>query len=107
MKVQQAVSQEEEQEMRVRMRQAQRKMKGVKLQYTDSGRVYFDDVAGVAGAKVGRLAPWQLSRASVAACVLLPWCMSARSVASKGAGLSGQLCACTSSMRVGCIHVGS
>ncbi|CAL8467515.1 g7053 [Coccomyxa elongata] len=52
MKVQQAVQKEEEEEMRVRMRQAQRKMKGVKLQYTDSGRVTFDDVAGVPGAKV-------------------------------------------------------
>ncbi len=52
MKVQQAVKKEEEEEMRVRMRQAQRKMKGVKLQYTDSGRVTFDDVAGVPGAKV-------------------------------------------------------
>lgn len=51
-KVQQAVAKEEEEEMRVRMRQAQRKMKGVKLQYTDSDRVTFDDVAGVPGAKV-------------------------------------------------------
>ena len=39
--------------MRVRMRQAQRKMKGVKLQYTDANRVTFDDVAGVGPAKVG------------------------------------------------------
>ncbi len=54
-KVQQAVAKEEEEEMRVRMRQAQRKMKGVKLQYTDADRVTFDDVAGVPGAKVGYL----------------------------------------------------
>jgi hypothetical protein len=53
MKVQQAARREEdEEEMRIRLRQAQRKLKGVKLQYTDSGRVTFDDVAGVPGAKV-------------------------------------------------------
>lgn len=32
--------------------QAQRKMKGVKLQYTESDRIYFDDVAGAPAAKV-------------------------------------------------------
>lgn len=57
MKVQQAVRKEEEEEMRIRLRQAQRKMKGVKLQYTDSGRVTFDDVAGVPGAKVRPCSP--------------------------------------------------
>ena len=39
--------------MRVKMRQAQREMKGVKLQYTDDDRVTFDDVAGIGDAKVG------------------------------------------------------
>ena len=38
--------------MRVRMRQAQRQMKGTKLQYLDQMPVLFSDVAGVPGAKV-------------------------------------------------------
>ncbi len=42
----------EAEEMRVKMRQAQREMKGVKLQYTDDDRVTFDDVAGIGDAKV-------------------------------------------------------
>ena len=46
------VTEEEEMEMKVRMRQAQRRMKGVKLQYTDDDRVTFDDVAGIGPAKV-------------------------------------------------------
>ena len=41
-------------EMKVRMRQAQRRMKGVKLQYTDEDRVTFADVAGIGAAKVRR-----------------------------------------------------
>ncbi|CAK0787425.1 hypothetical protein CVIRNUC_010645 [Coccomyxa viridis] len=52
MKVQQAVvTEEEEEEMRVRMRQAQRQMKGTKLQYIDQQPILFSDVAGVPGAK--------------------------------------------------------
>ncbi len=43
--------------MRVRMRQAQRRMKGVKLQYTDANRVTFDDVAGVGPAKARACRP--------------------------------------------------
>ena len=42
-------------EMKVRMRQAQRRMKGVKLQYTDEDRVTFDDVAGIGPAKARRI----------------------------------------------------
>ena len=42
--------------MRVRMRQAQRQMKGTKLQYLDQMPVLFSDVAGVPGAKVRFLA---------------------------------------------------
>ena len=38
--------------MRVRMRQAQRQMKGTKLQYIDQQPILFSDVAGVPGAKV-------------------------------------------------------
>ena len=38
--------------MRVRMRQAQRQMKGTKLQYLDQMPVLFSDAAGVPGAKV-------------------------------------------------------
>ncbi|KAK9823015.1 hypothetical protein WJX81_007049 [Elliptochloris bilobata] len=56
-KVQQAAAQDDTerevaQEMAVRMRQAQRNMKGVKLQYTEAGRITFDDVAGIGDAKV-------------------------------------------------------
>jgi len=39
--------------MRVRMRQAQRQMKGTKLQYIGQEPVLFSDVAGVPAAKVG------------------------------------------------------
>ena len=42
----------EQREMRIRMRKAQSEMKGVKLQYTDEGRVMFQDVAGIGEAKV-------------------------------------------------------
>lgn len=39
--------------MRQRLRQAQSRMKGVKLQYTDEQRpIMFDDVAGIGEAKV-------------------------------------------------------
>lgn len=51
------VSAEEENEMKMRMRQAQRKMKGVKLQYTDETTVTFDDVAGIGEAKARPPAP--------------------------------------------------
>ncbi len=55
-KVQQAGAQDETErevakEMAVRMRQAQRNMKGVKLQYTEAGVITFDDVAGIGDAK--------------------------------------------------------
>ena len=40
----------------MRMRQAQRQMKGTKLQYLDQMPVLFSDVAGVPGAKVRLLA---------------------------------------------------
>ena len=55
-KVQQAAAQDEVErevarEMAVRMRQVQRNMKGVKLQYTEAGRITFDDVAGIGDAK--------------------------------------------------------
>jgi len=54
--VQQAGAQDETErevakEMAVRMRQAQRNMKGVKLQYTEAGVITFDDVAGIGDAK--------------------------------------------------------
>ena len=42
----------EQREMRIRMRKAQSEMKGVKLQYTDEGRVMFQDVAGIGEAQV-------------------------------------------------------
>ena len=48
---QDAVEREMAREMAVRMRQAQRNMKGVKLQYTEAGRITFDDVAGIGDAK--------------------------------------------------------
>lgn len=46
--------------MRVRMRQAQRQMKGTKLQYIDQQPILFSDVAGVPGAKA-RSKPWNPS----------------------------------------------
>lgn len=48
---QDAVERETAREMAVRMRQVQRNMKGVKLQYTEAGRITFDDVAGIGDAK--------------------------------------------------------
>ncbi|KAK9816556.1 hypothetical protein WJX72_001883 [[Myrmecia] bisecta] len=43
---------EREEEMKVKVRAAQRRMKGVKLQYTDEDRVFFDDVQGIGDAKI-------------------------------------------------------
>ena len=74
------VSEEEEEEMRVRMRQAQRKMRGVKLQYTDANRVTFDDVAGVGPAKA--CAPSMQHAA-----VLDPSCMPLSTRASLAVGM--------------------
>ena len=54
---QDAVERETAREMAVRMRQVQRNMKGVKLQYTEAGRITFDDVAGIGDAKA-RAAPF-------------------------------------------------
>ena len=57
---QDAVERETAREMAVRMRQVQRNMKGVKLQYTEAGRITFDDVAGIGDAKA-RAAPFKVS----------------------------------------------
>ena len=72
-KVQQAGAQDETErevarEMAVRMRQAQRNMKGVKLQYTEAGRITFDDVAGIGDAKARRLLRFSRSKALCAHC---------------------------------------
>ena len=34
------------------IREAQRKLRGVKLQYSDAETIFFDDVAGIGDAKV-------------------------------------------------------
>ena len=47
-----ALQDSEQREMRIKLRKAQSEMKGVKLQYTDEGRVTFDDVAGIGESKV-------------------------------------------------------
>lgn len=49
-KVQKARNPEQER-IRQKLRAAQRRMKGVKLQYTKDDRVFFDDVAGIGAAK--------------------------------------------------------
>ena len=49
-KVQKARTPEQER-IRQKLRAAQRRMKGVKLQYTADDRVFFDDVAGIGAAK--------------------------------------------------------
>lgn len=49
-KVQKARTPEQE-KIRAKLRAAQRRMKGVKLQYTKDDRVFFDDVAGIGAAK--------------------------------------------------------
>lgn len=50
-KVQKARTPEQE-KIRAKLRAAQRRMKGVNLQYTKDDRVFFDDVAGIGAAKV-------------------------------------------------------
>ncbi len=76
-KVQQAGAQDETErevakEMAVRMRQAQRNMKGVKLQYTEAGVITFDDVAGIGDAKARGRPLSSAQRAPRAAPVVTP-----------------------------------